>query len=115
MLTARFAPDGTIVYGAAWEDKPPEVFATHPPDPEARPLGVSLWFFTNRIEAIYDALKARQLRTARATLADAPVEESEVRFQQDLFEPFYGGRQFNIEDPNGLALIFWQPARLSSE
>jgi ankyrin repeat protein len=85
------------------------------PGKEPRPLGVSLWFFTNRIEAIYDALKARQLRTARATLADAPVEEPAVRFQQDLFEPFYGGRQFNIEDPNGLALIFWQPARLSSE
>src|SRR6185295_19434740 len=39
VLTARFAPDGTIVYGAAWEDKPAEVFATHPPDPEERPLG----------------------------------------------------------------------------
>ena len=41
VLTARFAPDGSIVYGAAWEDKPAEVFASHPPDPEARPLGLA--------------------------------------------------------------------------
>src|SRR5204863_3928503 len=41
VLTARFAPDGSIVYGAAWEDNAPEVFASHPPDPEARPLDVA--------------------------------------------------------------------------
>ena len=40
VMTARFAPDGSIVYGAAWEDKPVEVFATRPPDPEPRPLGL---------------------------------------------------------------------------
>ena len=40
-MTARFAPDGSIVYGAAWEDEPAEIFAAHPPDPEARPLGLA--------------------------------------------------------------------------
>src|SRR5437764_1100984 len=40
VLTARFAPDGSIVYGAAWEDKPSQVFAAHSNDPEARPLGI---------------------------------------------------------------------------
>jgi eukaryotic-like serine/threonine-protein kinase len=39
IMTARFAPDGSIVYGAAWEDKPLEVFTSHPPNPESRPLG----------------------------------------------------------------------------
>jgi Tol biopolymer transport system component len=39
---ARFAPDGkTIVYSAAWEGKPAEVFATQPDSPESRPLGLS--------------------------------------------------------------------------
>ncbi len=38
--TARFARDGSIVYGAAWEDRPLELFASLPGDPQARPLGV---------------------------------------------------------------------------
>ena len=36
---ARFAPDGqTIVYGAAWEGNPTELFSTRPEAPEARSL-----------------------------------------------------------------------------
>jgi Tol biopolymer transport system component len=39
--TARFAPDGqTVVYGAAWEGNPIEVFLTRPESPESRPLGL---------------------------------------------------------------------------
>jgi len=39
---ARFAPDGkTIVYSAAWEGKPSEIFATQPESPESRPLNLS--------------------------------------------------------------------------
>lgn len=38
--TARFAREGSIVYGAAWEDRPLELFASMPGDPQARPLGV---------------------------------------------------------------------------
>jgi len=40
IMTARFAPDGSIIYGATWEDGPPEILSAHPPDPEARPLGL---------------------------------------------------------------------------
>src|SRR5262249_9920982 len=37
---ARFAPDGkTIVYSAAWDGAPSEIFATQPDSPESRPLG----------------------------------------------------------------------------
>jgi hypothetical protein len=36
-----------------------------------------------------------------------------VRFAEDLYEPFYGGLQFSIQDSNGLHLIFWQPAWLN--
>ncbi|HKA36069.1 MAG TPA: protein kinase, partial [Thermoanaerobaculia bacterium] len=37
--TARFAPDGqTVVYSAAWETNPIEVFLTRPESPESRPL-----------------------------------------------------------------------------
>ena len=72
------------------------------------PVGVSLWFFTDAIQLLYDALKQRQLRAA----GHAPQAEGgdvEVRFEEDLYTPFYGGRQFSIRDPNGLTLIFWQP------
>jgi len=40
VMSARFSPDGSILYGAAWEDKPLEVFSSHPASPEARPLGL---------------------------------------------------------------------------
>ncbi|HLN59088.1 MAG TPA: protein kinase [Thermoanaerobaculia bacterium] len=39
---ARFAPDGkTIVYSAAWDGRPSEVFGTQADSPESRPLGLS--------------------------------------------------------------------------
>jgi Tol biopolymer transport system component len=41
VVKARFAPDGqTVVYGAAWEGKPVEVFSSHLGSPESRPLGI---------------------------------------------------------------------------
>ena len=39
---ARFAPDGkTIIYSAAWEGNPVELFTTRPESPESRPFGLS--------------------------------------------------------------------------
>jgi serine/threonine protein kinase/dipeptidyl aminopeptidase/acylaminoacyl peptidase len=39
--TARFAPDGdTIVYSAAWDGNPSEIFVANRRSPEARPLGI---------------------------------------------------------------------------
>jgi eukaryotic-like serine/threonine-protein kinase len=38
---ARFAPDGqTVVYSAAWDGNPPEIFAVTPGSPESRALGL---------------------------------------------------------------------------
>ena len=56
------------------------------------PRDVSLWFYTDRIQDLYESLRARR-----------------VPFDEDLYVPFYGGRQFSIRDINGLSLIFWQP------
>ena len=40
--SARFGPDGdTIVYSAAWDGSPSEIFLANRHSPEARPLGVS--------------------------------------------------------------------------
>ena len=38
---ARFAPDGSVVYGAAWNDRPLEIFVSHRGIAEARALGIS--------------------------------------------------------------------------
>ncbi|HSE62642.1 MAG TPA: protein kinase [Thermoanaerobaculia bacterium] len=41
ILSARFAPDGqTILYSAAWEGKPVEVFQSRRERPESRPFGL---------------------------------------------------------------------------
>jgi len=37
---ARFAPDGSVLYGAAWNDRPLEIFVSHRGIAEARPLGI---------------------------------------------------------------------------
>ncbi len=38
--SARFAPDGqTVLYGAAWDGRPPQVYLTRPGHPESLPLG----------------------------------------------------------------------------
>ena len=37
---ARFAPDGSVVYGATWEDGVPQLFLSRPGDTGATPLGI---------------------------------------------------------------------------
>jgi hypothetical protein len=38
---ARFAPDGkTMIYSAAWEQKPTQIYTTSPESPESRPFGL---------------------------------------------------------------------------
>jgi len=42
ILSARFAPDGrSVIYSAAWEGKPSEIYTTRPESPESRSLGLS--------------------------------------------------------------------------
>jgi ankyrin repeat protein len=67
-----------------------------------------LWFYTDRIDELYQLLKSRQLEAARASLAgDASVHQS-IEFVEDIYDPFYGGRQFSILDLNGYELLFYQ-------
>src|SRR5581483_1628904 len=37
---ARFTPDGNLIYGAAWEGRPEELFASESGSTESRPLGL---------------------------------------------------------------------------
>jgi serine/threonine protein kinase/Tol biopolymer transport system component len=41
---ARFAPDGQVVYAAAWNGRKPEVYARRPETPDARVLGMERAF-----------------------------------------------------------------------
>ena len=41
VFSARFAPDGqTVMYSAAWDGKPMEIFVGRPESPESRPFGL---------------------------------------------------------------------------
>jgi len=40
IMSARFASDGSIVYGATWEDQPLEIYSALPGSPESRPVGL---------------------------------------------------------------------------
>jgi catechol 2,3-dioxygenase-like lactoylglutathione lyase family enzyme len=51
----------------------------------------SLWFYTDRIDDLYQFLRSRQIKAAHAALAGEDVPQ--VRFDAGLHEPFYGGRQ----------------------
>lgn len=63
-----------------------------------QPLGrrpsqqVALWFTTTDVSYLY-----RRITTGN----QAPIEIIE-----EVYEPFYGGRQFSIRDPDGLELVF---------
>ncbi len=67
---------------------------------------VALWFQTSRIEELYELLKSRQLQAAQAAMAGDAITGPAIHFLEDLYEPFYGGRQFSIRDINGLELVF---------
>ncbi len=68
----------------------------------------TLWFVTDRITDLYEQLKQRQLEAMTRPGSD---DQPEVRFEEDLYEPFYGGRQFSIRDNNGTSLIFYHPGQ----
>lgn len=71
---------------------------------------VSLWFETDQIDQLYQLFKSRQLEAAHAALAGRPADHEAIEFEEDMYEPFYGGRQFSIRDLNGYNLVFLQPA-----
>jgi Tol biopolymer transport system component len=76
--SARFAPDGqTVLYGAAWDGKPVEIFSTRAGVPEARPLelvGANV-LAISRSDDLAVALnpKWRSVWVQSGTLARAPL------------------------------------------
>jgi ankyrin repeat protein len=102
----RYADDGLVVWGMVSFGNAQLALNIHGKRGEH---DVSLWFETDRIDELYQLLKSRQLEAAQAALrGNAPAHEG-IEFVENLYEPFYGGRQFSIRDPNGYHLIFLQP------
>jgi hypothetical protein len=69
---------------------------------------VSLWMRTDAIDELYQLLKQRQMERASDLLAGRESRIPETRFAQDIYNAFYGERQFTIVDPNGYELHFCQ-------
>jgi DNA-binding winged helix-turn-helix (wHTH) protein/Tol biopolymer transport system component len=76
--SARFAPDGrTIVYGAAWEGQPAEIFLTRAESPESQPLGVrdadALAVSSSGVIAVSRRRRVDRLWESAGTLATVPL------------------------------------------
>lgn len=67
---------------------------------------VALWFHTSRIDELYQMYKSRQLKAAQAALRGEADDARAIEFTEDLYSPPYGGRQFSVQDINGLELVF---------
>src|SRR5262249_25495248 len=70
------------------------------------PHDVSLWFYTDQVDALYEVLKSRRIESAQAELAGAAGDRQGIEFEQDIEDMFYGARQFCIRDLNGYQLYF---------
>ncbi len=54
------------------------------PGATAGPRDVSLWFFTDRVQELYELLKERGLRVAHAALTGGSTPEPGSRCEKDL-------------------------------
>jgi ankyrin repeat protein len=89
----RFADDGVVNWGMVAFGKAELMLGTQGKVDARQPA--SFWFYMDNVAELYQLFRSRQLQD--------PVE-----FDEDLYEPFYGGRQFSIRDLNGYSLIFYQ-------
>jgi ankyrin repeat protein len=104
---ARFADDnelnfGMVAFGGA------EMMFVPGGKPEA-PRDVSLWFYTDQVDRLYQIMKSKQIEAAKAELAGQQPSRPRIIFEEDINDPFYGGRQFSISDLNGFDVLFLQP------
>jgi catechol 2,3-dioxygenase-like lactoylglutathione lyase family enzyme len=98
----RFSDDGIVNFGILSFGKAEIMVNMHGKRGEH---DVSLWFSTNRIDELYEVLKARQFHAA---LNDVAGEQSGIEFVEHINDTFYRARQFGIRDLNGYVLYFIQ-------
>jgi ankyrin repeat protein/catechol 2,3-dioxygenase-like lactoylglutathione lyase family enzyme len=111
---ARFEEDGLVNFGMVAFGNAQLMMRVAPWGPggcyqragKPGPHDVSLWFYTNQVDALYQLLRSSQMESAQALAAGDSVSGQTIEFVEDLYDPFYGGRQFSIRDLNGYTLVF---------
>ena len=109
VIAARFAPDGqTVVYGAAWEGRPSELFSVRTDSVESRPLGLesaSVLSVSSKGELAVLLRKGRFQVAGPGTLARVPLGGGAPRELQDnVFSAAWA------PDAENLAVILLAPA-----
>ena len=99
----RFDDDGLVNFGMVAFGNAELMLNMHG---RPAPHDVSVWFYTDQVDALYEVLKSRRIETAQAELAGGAAEQSGIEFEQDIEDMFYGARQFCIRDLNGYQLYF---------
>ena len=99
----RVADEGVVNWGIVGYGGAEIMFSMHG---QTGRQPVSLWFYTDQVDALYKLFKARQLEAARAALDGTPLDSPVAEITQDIYNPFYGGREFGIRDLNGYELFF---------
>jgi ankyrin repeat protein/uncharacterized glyoxalase superfamily protein PhnB len=102
---ARYADDGLVNFGMVSFGGAELMLNMHG---KAGKHDVSLWFYTDQVDRLYQQLKSRQIDAVRASIAGEPGDHQGIVFEQDIEDMFYGARQFAIRDLNGYELYFIQ-------
>ncbi len=100
----RFGDGGSVDWGMASFGKAQLMFMPGKADPQA----VRLWFYTSRIDRLYQLFKSRLVHSAQSALSGTLGRDPRIEIIEDIYDPPYGGREFGIRDLNGYALYFMQ-------
>ena len=93
----RYGEDGSVNFGLVSFGQA-ELMLT--PHGQRGKHDVSLWFYTEQVDALYQLLKSQQLFAAHASLSGGEAVRG-IEFEQDIEDMFYGARQFCVRDLNG--------------
>ncbi len=96
---ARYSDDGLVNFGVVSFGKT-EILINM--NGKRGQHDVSLWLYTNKVDSLYQLLKARQIE---ATMKDG---SDGIDFLEPITDTFYSARQFGIRDLNGYTLYFIQ-------
>jgi len=103
---ARYEDDGVVNFGMVSFGKAELMLNMHG---KPGPHDMSLWFYTDKVDDLYQLLKSRQMAAAQAALSGQPDDHEGVEFVEDINDTFYGVREFGIRDLTGYILYFEQP------
>jgi uncharacterized glyoxalase superfamily protein PhnB len=87
----RYEEDGRVNFGMLSFGKAELMLR---PGGKAGPHDVDLWFYTDKVDDLYQVLKSAE----------------GIEFVEEIYDAFYGAREFGIRDLNGYTLYFIQPS-----